>query len=68
MKEKQMSDKELNGLMKKLMKHSDKEVKKQQVKREVEAKINDPLAGKSPEFRKMVTYAMLGSMFKEKGL
>lgn len=55
--------KELDGKMKKLMAKSKREFDAMDKKREEERIKNDPLAGKSPEFRKMVGYAMLGQLF-----
>ena len=57
--------KELDGKMKKLMAKSKREYDIMDKKREEERIKNDPLAGKSPEFRKMVGYAMLGRLFTD---
>jgi hypothetical protein len=55
--------KELDALTKKLMKRSEREVKIESEKRRIEQEKNDPLFGKSKEFRQMVSYSILGSLF-----
>ena len=37
----------------------------EQKKKEENSQKNDPLAGRSPAFRRLVSYAMLGSLFKK---
>lgn len=59
--------KELDGMMRKLQKKAEREVKAETAKKEAEAAKNDPLAGKSPDFRKLVSYAMLGDLFMKGG-
>ena len=60
-----MSDKELAGKMQKLMARSKREVEQAQKKRAEEAAKNDPLAGESPAFRRLVSYAVLGKLFMD---
>lgn len=55
--------KEFDAQMKKLMKKSEKEYKKNRTKIDKQFEVQDTLV--SPETKRMVTYALLGTLFKE---